>query len=61
MRFACGNAAVSVAQVGQYFTRGLYVDSEVSYAPRKNCPCCGGRMKKAAKDAAATSAPEAAT
>lgn len=31
-----------IGLVGQYFTRGLYTDAEVTYVPRNNCcPCCG--------------------
>lgn len=37
---------VILGVVGQYFTRNLYVDSEVTYAPRKQCPCCGVRLRQ---------------
>lgn len=31
-----------IGLIGQYFTRGLYTDAEVTYVPRNNCcPCCG--------------------
>ena len=37
---------IVVGLIGQFFTRGLYSDSEVTYARRGGgCPCCGGRLK----------------
>jgi hypothetical protein len=37
---------IIVGLIGQFFTRGLYTDSEVTYARRgSGCPCCGGRLK----------------
>jgi hypothetical protein len=37
---------IVVGLIGQFFTRGLYTDSEVTYARRGGgCPCCGGRLK----------------
>lgn len=30
-----------IGLVGQYFTRGLYTDAEVTYVSRACCPCCG--------------------
>ena len=44
---------IFVGLAGQYATRGLYSDSEVTYARRNkfDCPCCGGRLKPLDGDA----------
>ena len=44
---------IFVGLAGQYATRGLYSDSEVTYARRIkfDCPCCGGRLKPVDGDA----------
>jgi hypothetical protein len=44
---------IIVGLIGQFFTRGLYTDSEVTYARRNGCPCCGGRLKPVTPDQAA--------
>ena len=46
---------IIVGLIGQFFTRGLYSDSEVTYARRgTGCPCCGGRLKPVLSTPAAT-------
>ena len=47
----CGSSRLGPADARQH--RGLYTDSEVTYARRlkAGCPCCGGRLKPVNEEA----------
>ena len=50
-----GGVGARLVRTDACLCRGLYTDSEVTYARRlkSGCPCCGGRLKPVSEDPAA--------